>query len=145
MAEQIREGKISPVELVEAHLAEIRKLNPKLNAFVEVDTERAQQAARDAEIAVMQGKKLGPLHGVPVSIKSCLEVAGLHCESGTRLRAGFVAAQDAPLVPRLRAAGAIVLGVTNTTELLVAWVTDNRPSGRTDCAGGLGRTHGGSQ
>ncbi len=144
MAEQIREGKISPVELVEAHLAQIRKLNPKLNAFVEVDTERAQQAARDAEIAVMQGKKLGPLHGVPVSIKSCLEVAGLHCESGTRLRAGFVAAQDAPLVARLRAAGAIVLGVTNTTELLMAWETDNLLYGRTNSPWDLERTPGGS-
>lgn len=144
MAEQIRERKISPVELVDAHLAQIKKLNPKLNAFVEVEAERAHQAARDAEIAVMHGKKLGPLHGVPVSIKSCLEVAGLHCEAGTRLRAGFVAAQDAPLVARLRAAGAIVLGVTNTTELLMAWETDNLLYGRTNSPWALERTPGGS-
>src|SRR5712671_4014469 len=144
MANQIRERKISPVELVDAHLAQIKKLNPKLNAFVEVDAERAQQAAQDSEVAVIHGKKLGPLRGVPVSIKSSLEVAGMHCESGTRLRAGFVAAQDAPLVARLRAAGAIVLGVTNTPELLMAWETDNLLYGRTNSPWDLERTPGGS-
>jgi Asp-tRNA(Asn)/Glu-tRNA(Gln) amidotransferase A subunit family amidase len=144
MAEQIRERKISPVELVDAHLAQIKKLNPKLNAFVEIDAEQAQRTALDAEIAVMHGKKLGPLHGVPVSIKSSLEVAGMHCESGTRLRAGFEAAQDAPLVARLRAAGAIVLGLTNTPELLMAWETDNRLYGRTNSPWDLERTPGGS-
>jgi Asp-tRNA(Asn)/Glu-tRNA(Gln) amidotransferase A subunit family amidase len=144
MAEQIRERKISPVELVDAHLAQIKKLNPKLNAFVEIDAEQARRTALDAEIAVMHGKKLGPLHGVPVSIKSSLEVAGMHCESGTRLRAGFVAAQDAPLVARLRAAGAIVLGLTNTPELLMAWETDNLLYGRTNNPWDLERTPGGS-
>src|SRR3981081_2208223 len=144
MAEQIRERKISPVELVDAHLAQIKKLNPKLNAFVEVDAQRAQQTAHDAEIAVMQGKKLGPLHGVPISIKSSIEVSGLPCESGTRLRAGFVAAQDAPLVARLRAAGALVLGVTNQPELLMAWETDNLLYGRTNSPWDLERTPGGS-
>jgi Asp-tRNA(Asn)/Glu-tRNA(Gln) amidotransferase A subunit family amidase len=144
MAQQIRERKISPVEFVDAHLAQIKKLNPKLNAFVEVDAERARRTARDAEIAVMRGKKVGPLLGVPVSIKSSLEVAGMHCESGTRLRAGFVAAQDAPLVARLRAAGAIVLGVTNTPELLMAWETDNLLYGRTNSPWDLERTPGGS-
>ncbi len=125
MAEQIRRNKISPVELVEAHLTQIEKLNPKLNAFVQVDAERARHAARNAEVEVMQKKELGRLHGVPVSIKSSIAVAGMRCESGTRLRAGRVPAQDAPLVARLRAAGAIVLGVTNTPELLMAWETDN--------------------
>ncbi len=90
MAEQIRKKKISPVELVEAHLAQIEKLNPKLNAFVQVDAERARRAAHDAESAVIQkGKPLGPLHGVPISIKSSVEVAGMRCEAGTRLRAGL--------------------------------------------------------
>jgi Asp-tRNA(Asn)/Glu-tRNA(Gln) amidotransferase A subunit family amidase len=144
MAGQIRERKISPVELVDAHLAQIKKLNPKINAFVEVDAERAQQTAQDAEIAVMHGKNLGSLHGVPVSIKSSLEVAGMRCESGSRLRAGFVAAQDAPLVARFRAAGAIVLGVTNTPELLMAWETDNLLYGRTNSPWDLERTPGGS-
>lgn len=148
MAEQIREKKISPVELVEAHLAQIEKLNPKLNALVQLDAERARRAALDAESAVIhektQDKPLGPLHGVPISIKSSISVAGLRCEAGTRLRAGFVARQDAPLVARLKNAGAIVLGVTNTPELLMAWETDNLLYGRTNSPWDLERTPGGS-
>ena len=144
MAEQVRKKKISPVELVDAHLRQIERVNPKLNAFVQVDTERARQAAQEAEITVMREKKLGPLHGVPISIKSSLAVTGMLCESGTRLRAGFVPAQDAPLVARLRAAGAIVLGVTNTPELLIAWETDNLLYGRTNNPWDLDRTPGGS-
>jgi Asp-tRNA(Asn)/Glu-tRNA(Gln) amidotransferase A subunit family amidase len=144
MAERIRRKQISPVELLEAHLAQIEKLNPRLNAFVQVDEERARRAARDAEGALAHPNTLGPLHGVPISIKSSLQVAGMRCESGTRLRAGFVPAQDAPLVARLRAAGAIVLGVTNTPELLMAWETDNLLCGRTNNPWDLERTAGGS-
>ena len=76
MAEQIRKRKISPVELVEAHLAQIEKLNTKLNAFVQVDADRARQSAEHAERAVMQRKPLGPLHGVPISIKSSIAGVG---------------------------------------------------------------------
>jgi len=144
MAQLIREKKISPVELAEAHLAKIERLNPKLNAFVQVDVERVRREARDAEAAVMSGTALGPLHGVPISIKSSIEVAGLRCESGTRLRAGFVATSDAPLVARLRQAGAIILGVTNTPEMLMAWETDNTLYGRTNSPWDLERTPGGS-
>ncbi len=95
MAEQIRKKKISPIELVDAHLKQIEKLNPKLNAFVHVDAESARRSAKAAEAEVISKKRLGPLHGVPISIKSSIGVAGLRCESGTRLRAGFVSAQDA--------------------------------------------------
>ena len=148
MAEQIRKKRISPVELIEAHLAQIEKLNPKLNAFVQVDAERARRAAHDAENAVIREKtrekSLGPLHGVPISIKSSISVAALRCEAGTRLRAGFVAQQDAPLVARLKNAGAIVLGMTNTPELLMAWETDNLLYGRTNNPWDLERTPGGS-
>ena len=144
MAQQIREKKISPVELVDAHLATIERLNPKLNAFVHVDAERVRREARAAEASVMKGKSAGPLHGVPISIKSSVEVAGLRCESGTRLRSGFIPAQDAPLVTRLRHAGAIVLGVTNTPEFLMAWETDNLLYGRTNSPWDLERTPGGS-
>jgi Asp-tRNA(Asn)/Glu-tRNA(Gln) amidotransferase A subunit family amidase len=144
MAQQVRQKKISPVELVEAHLAQIEKLNPKLNAFVQLDAKRAHQSAHDAETAVARRKPLGPLHGVPISIKSSISVAGLRCESGTRLRAGLVAEKDAPLVTRLKQAGAIVLGVTNTPELLMAWETDNLLYGRTNSPWDLQRTPGGS-
>jgi Asp-tRNA(Asn)/Glu-tRNA(Gln) amidotransferase A subunit family amidase len=143
-AQQIREKKISPVEVADAHLAKIERLNPKLNAFVHVDRERVRRESRTAEAAVRSEKTLGPLHGVPISIKSSLEVAGLRCEAGTRLRAGHLATQDAPLVSRLRRAGAIVLGVTNTPELLMAWETDNLLYGRTHSPWDLERTPGGS-
>jgi Asp-tRNA(Asn)/Glu-tRNA(Gln) amidotransferase A subunit family amidase len=144
MAQQIREKKISAVELVNAHLAKIDRLNPKLNAFVHVDPERVRRESHDADVALNGGKPLGPLHGVPISIKSSLDVAGLRCEAGTRLRAGHIATQDAPLVVRLRNAGAIVLGVTNTPELLMAWETDNVLYGRTNSPWDLERTPGGS-
>src|SRR6266852_2272825 len=144
MAEQIRRKRLSPVELVESHLTRIEELNPRLNAFVQVDAEAARRQARVAEEAAGNGEKLGPLHGVPLSIKSSVKVAGLNCESGTKLREGMVAAQDAPLVSRLRQAGAIILGVTNTPELLMAWETDNLLYGRTNNPWDLTRTPGGS-
>src|SRR3989442_9614670 len=144
MAEQIRHRKISPVELVEAHLRKSKKLSPVLNAFVQVDAEGAFRQAREAEVAVRRGAKLGALHGVPVSIKSSIEVAGFRCEAGTKLRQGTVASQDAPLVSRLRDAGAIILGTTNTPELLMAWETDNLLYGRTNNPWDLTRTPGGS-
>jgi Asp-tRNA(Asn)/Glu-tRNA(Gln) amidotransferase A subunit family amidase len=144
MAAQVREKKLSPVELVEAHLAQIERLNPQLNAFVHVDVDGSRRQARAAETAVMRDEIVGPLHGVPLSIKSSMEVTGMLCESGTRLRQGHVAETDAPLVARLRQAGAIILGVTNTPELLMAWETDNLLYGRTNSPWDLSRTPGGS-
>jgi Asp-tRNA(Asn)/Glu-tRNA(Gln) amidotransferase A subunit family amidase len=144
MAEQIAQRKVSPVELAQAHLAKIERLNPILNAFVHVDADRVHHEARAAEAAVMTGTALGPLHGVPISIKSSIAVAGLRCESGTLLRSGFVHTRDAPVVARLRRAGAIVLGVTNTPELLMAWETDNLSYGRTNSPWDPARTPGGS-
>jgi Asp-tRNA(Asn)/Glu-tRNA(Gln) amidotransferase A subunit family amidase len=144
MAELIRNRRLSPVELVQAHLDRIERLNPGINAYVQVDGEGALAAAHRAEKAVAENKMLGPLHGVPVSIKSAIEVAGMRCEAGTRLRAGHVATRDAPLVSRLRNAGAIILGMTNTPELLMAWETDNLLYGRTSNPWDLSRTAGGS-
>jgi Asp-tRNA(Asn)/Glu-tRNA(Gln) amidotransferase A subunit family amidase len=144
MTRQIREKKISPVDLAEAHLVKIERLNPKLNAFVHVDPERVRREARAAENALANGNAIGPLHGVPISIKSCIEVTGMCCESGSRLRKEFIATKDAPLVARLRQAGAIILGVTNTPELLMAWETDNLVHGRTNSPWDLDRTPGGS-
>jgi amidase len=144
MAQQIREKKISPVELAESHLAKIERVNPKLNAYTHIKVERVRHEAREAEVAVTAGLALGPLHGVPISIKSSVDVAGMKCESGTLLRSGNVSPRDAPLVARLRQAGAIVLGVTNTPELLMAWETDNLLYGRTNSPWDLDRTAGGS-
>jgi len=144
IASEIRSKPISPVEVARIHLERIERLNAKLNAFVDWQPERVLQQARAAERALMRGDQVGPLHGVPVSIKASIDVAGHRCEAGTRLRAGYVAAQDAPLVARLRAAGAVILGVTNTPELLMAWETDNLLYGRTNNPWDLSRTAGGS-
>ena len=144
MAEQVRQKQISPIELVDAHFERIAEVNPRLNAFVALDEERARRDAHTLEAEAMSGKLRGPLHGVPISIKSSIDTAGMRCESGTRLRAGYVAPSDAVLVTRLRNAGAIVLGVTNSPELLMAWETDNLLYGRTNSPWDLERTPGGS-
>src|SRR2546429_2812013 len=144
IAAQIRCKEVSPVEVTRAHLERIERLNPELNAFVDCQPEAVLAQARAAEKAILRGDELGPLHGVPLSIKSAIDVAGHRCEAGTRLRAGHIAAQDAPLVARLRAAGAVILGVTNTPELLMAWETDNLLYGRTNNPWDLSRTSGGS-
>ena len=125
MAAMIREREISVVELVEAHCREIRRVNDKLDAFVTIDEERALRQATFADDAVAAKAPLGPLHGVPITIKSSIDVAGLACEAGTRLRQGYVAEADAPLVSRLKSAGAIVLGNTTVPEFLMAWETDS--------------------
>jgi len=143
MAELVRKRELSPVELVESHLDRIGKLNPELHAYVQVDARGARRRARAAESAVMGGQ-CGPLCGVPVSIKSAIEVRGMRSEAGTRLRAGRIAKRDAPLVSRLHEAGAVALGVTNTAELLMAWETDNLLYGRTPNPWDFRRTAGGS-
>jgi Asp-tRNA(Asn)/Glu-tRNA(Gln) amidotransferase A subunit family amidase len=144
MAELVCSRKISPVEVVESHLHRIAAINPAINAYVQIDGERAVVAARAAEAAVMGDEELGRLHGVPLSIKSSIDVASMRCEAGTKLRAGHIAETDAPAVERLRRAGAIILGVTNTPELLMAWETDNLLYGRTNNPWDLSRTAGGS-
>jgi Asp-tRNA(Asn)/Glu-tRNA(Gln) amidotransferase A subunit family amidase len=144
LASEIRSRSISPVEVTRTHLERIEQLNPKLNAFVDWRPDVVLQQALGAEQALMRGDPLRPLHGVPLSIKASIDVTGHRCEAGTRLRAGYVAARDAPLVARLRAAGAVILGVTNTPELLMAWETDNLLYGRTNNPWDLTRTAGGS-
>jgi amidase len=144
MAAGIRRRKFSPVELVEAHLERIERLNPRLNALVTVDADGARSAARDAEAALARGEALGALHGVPLTIKSCIDVAGYRCETGTPLRAGNIPTTDAPVVRRLRAAGAILLGNTNAPEFLMAYETDNPLYGRTNNPWDVERTPGGS-
>src|SRR5436190_3982976 len=144
MAEAIRQREISALELADAHLQRIERLNPQLNAFVHVDPESVRRDARAADWALKQHAGLGPLNGVPISIKGSIDVAGLRCEAGTKLRAGYLASHDAPLVSRLRRAGAVILGVTNSPELLMAWETDNLLYGRTNNPWDLSRTAGGS-
>ncbi|HEV1996341.1 MAG TPA: amidase [Candidatus Acidoferrum sp.] len=140
----IRSKNVSPVEIVELHLKRIETLQPKLNAFVHLDAEGARLQARAAETSVLRGDPLGPLHGVPLSIKSCIDVAGWPCPSGSLLRKDYVPKQDAPLVSRLKAAGAILLGNTNTPEFLMAYETDNRLTRKTSNPWNLTHSSGGS-
>ncbi len=144
IADQIRSKKISPVEVAETHLERIARINPRLNAFVDYQPEVVLTQARAAEEAVRRGDLLGPLHGVPLSIKSSMDVVGHRCEAGSRLRAGNIPTEDAAVVARLRGAGAIILGVTNAPEYLMAWETDNLLYGRTNNPYDVERTAGGS-
>jgi Asp-tRNA(Asn)/Glu-tRNA(Gln) amidotransferase A subunit family amidase len=144
LARGVRERKISPREIVDAHLQRIEKLQPKLNAFVNVDAQGARRQAKAAEVAVLRGDARGALLGVPVSVKSCIDVARWRCPAGSRLRADHVASEDAVLVSRLRAAGATLLGNTNTPEFLMAYETDNALTGKTSNPWELGRSSGGS-
>lgn len=144
IAAGIRDHQFSAREVVDAHFRQIRHLNPRLSAFVCIDEEGANHQAESADAAAASGRPLGPLHGVPVTIKSSVDVAGLLCETGTRLRQGHIPHADAPLVSRLKSAGAIVLGNTTVPEFLMAWETHSALYGRTNSPWDLERTPGGS-
>ena len=144
MAGMIRRKQVSPVELVQAHLDRAVALAPRLNAFAALDPERALAQTRQAEAAVTSGAALAPLHGVPLTIKSCVDLAGVPCACGSALRRDYIPRHDAPLVARLKAAGAMILGNTNVPEFLMAYETNNSVYGRTSNPWDLARTPGGS-
>jgi aspartyl-tRNA(Asn)/glutamyl-tRNA(Gln) amidotransferase subunit A len=144
LAALIRRREISPVEIIRVVLERIERLNPRLGAYVLVHSERALGEARAAERAGMAGEPLGPLHGVPVSIKDNLWTAGERTTYGSRLMAEFVAPEDAPSVAGLRAAGAIFVGRTNLPEFAWRGSTDNRLFGESRNPWDLTRTPGGS-
>src|SRR5579871_110649 len=139
-----RAKQLSPIELLDSHLARIESLQPKLNAFVHLNPGAARSAAKSAAEQLKRNAPLGPLHGVPVSVKSCLDVAGWPNAAGSLLRANEIPSQSATVVERLRAAGAILLGTTNTPEFLMAYETDNRLIGRTSNPWDLAHSSGGS-
>ena len=130
LAAQIAARKVSPVEVLQEHLDRIKEINPQLNAIVTLAPDAMQQA-REAEAAIMRGDELGPLYGVPLTIKDTIETAGLRTTSGSAMRAEFVPKRDAPAVARLKAAGAIILGKTNTAEMAMDYTTDNPVFART--------------
>jgi len=144
LANAIRSKKLSSRVIVEAHLERIAKVNPKLNAVVQLTAEAARKEADEADAALARGEIKGPLHGVPITIKDTLETAGVICTGGTKGRANFVPKADATAVARLRAAGGIILGKTNVPELAGAAETDNLVYGRTNNPYDLTRTPGGS-
>ena len=144
LAAMIRKKEISPVEITEALLTRIDGLNPRLNAFCLVTPDVARVAAREAEIAVMKREPIGPLHGVPVSIKDVLYTRGIRTTGGSRLFAELMPEEDAIAVARLRAARAVILGKTNTSEFGHKAVTDNPLFGPTRNPWNLDLTPGGS-
>ena len=131
------------MEVVEAYLRRIERLNSELNAVVTLDP-LAVERAREAEAVIMRGGEVGPLHGVPLTVKDTIETGGLRTTSGSRLRAQFVPEEDATAVARLRAAGAIILGKTNVPEMAIPYECDNPVFGRTNNPHDLQRTPGGS-
>ena len=141
--ELLRSGAISVTELAEAHIRQIERLNPKLNAFADFDAERVCDRARKHD-AWWGTKASRPLFGLPVTVKSSIATRGLRCEIGSRLHQGDVPREDAVAVARLRAAGGLILGTTNCPEFLMAYETDNLLHGQTRNPWDLERTPGGS-
>jgi len=139
--ELLRSSQISVSELAEAHISQIERLNPVLNALVDFDAERVRAQARQLD---SRREPRGPLHGLPVTIKSSIATAGYRCEIGSTLRKGDVPKEDAVVVARLRAAGALILGTTNCPEFLMAYETANLLHGRTLNPWDLERSPGGS-
>jgi aspartyl-tRNA(Asn)/glutamyl-tRNA(Gln) amidotransferase subunit A len=140
----IRTKEVSPVEVVDAVLARLERLNPMLNAYCTVTAAAARAAAKDAEAAVMRGEVLGPLHGIPVSIKDLIATKGVRTTHGSKLYEHFIPAADAPVVERLKRAGAIILGKTNTPEFGHKAITNNLIFGPSRNPWSLEHTPGGS-
>jgi len=140
----IRKKELSPVEVVHAYVERISRVEPMLHAFASLPLDQVLAEARRAETAIMLNDEVAPLLGVPITVKSCIDVAGLPCAAGSRLRRGCIAREDATIVARLRRAGAIILGTTSTPEMLMAYHTENDISGRTNNPWKLDRSAGGS-
>jgi Asp-tRNA(Asn)/Glu-tRNA(Gln) amidotransferase A subunit family amidase len=131
LARLIRERELSPTELLEAFFRRIERVNPAINAYCTVAYDRARAEARGAEAAVMSGEPLGPIHGVPVSIKDITATAGVRTTMGSKIFEHNVPHDDAIVVQRVRAAGGVMIGKTNTPEFGCKGVTDNRIFGAT--------------
>jgi amidase len=144
LASLIRSRQISSEELVRAYLVRISEVNPKLNAVCQLDEKGALAAARDADAALRRRDEVGKLHGVPITIKDSFDTKSIVSTGGTEGRRTFVPQKDATIVARLRAAGAIILGKTNTPELTLSYDTENLIYGRTRNPYDLARTPGGS-
>ncbi|MGB7666927.1 MAG: amidase, partial [Candidatus Acidiferrales bacterium] len=115
-AAQLRRGKLSPVELTQAALLRIEKLNPRLNAFITITAERALRDAKSAEREMQGGKYRGLLHGIPITLKDNIWTRGIGTTAGSKILKDFVPAVDAGVAKRLRNAGAVLLGKTNLHE-----------------------------
>jgi len=141
--ELLRSGELSVTELAEAHIQQIERLNPQLNVFADFDAERVRERARKHD-AWRGTRSRRPLFGLPVTVKSSIATRGFKCEIGSLLHKGEAPREDAVVVERLRAAGALILGTTNCPEFLMAYETANLLHGRTRNPWDLERTPGGS-
>ncbi|MGI8732107.1 MAG: amidase [Pyrinomonadaceae bacterium] len=139
----IKTKQVSPVEVVDAHLDQIEQFNSALNAIVTLSPDLLDQA-RASEAMLARENLLGPLHGIPLTIKDTIATAGIRTTSGSRRRENYLPAADATVVARLKAAGAIVLGKTNTSEMAIPYETDNPIFGRTNNPYNQSLTSGGS-
>jgi len=144
LGQKIRSGEISAVETMEAHLAQIEKVNPQVNAIVTLVPELALEQARKADEKLAQGGKLGPLHGLPVAHKDLVPTKGIRTTFGSPIFQDFVPEEDALLVERIRNAGGISLGKTNTPEFGAGSQTFNQVFGVTKNPYDLSKTCGGS-
>lgn len=143
LAELIRTGEISPVEVMQAHLDRIEAVDPAINAIVTV-AEGSLDAAKAAEAAVMAGEELGPLHGVPFTVKDSIDTAGVLTQRGSPIFRGRMPDQDATSVARMKKAGGILLAKTNLPEFSYWIESDNLLSGRSNNPWDVTRTPGGS-
>ena len=144
IAELIRDCTVSSTEVIEAHFKHIALHNPKLNAIVTLNQENADQRAKEADEALARGEIWGPLHGVPITIKDSFETKGLRTTCSYEPLANYVPTQDATVVARLRAAGAIILGKTNTPKLTGDFQTNSPLFGKSNNPWNLEYTTGGS-
>ncbi|HKF46553.1 MAG TPA: amidase [Terracidiphilus sp.] len=139
--ELLRLKQVTVTELAEAHIRQIERLEPQVNAFADFDAERVRVQAKALDQDL---RERGPLHGLPVTVKSSIATAGYKCEIGSLINQGDTPRDDAVVVARLRAAGALILGTTNCPEFLMAYETANLLHGRTQNPWDLNRSPGGS-
>ena len=144
LARAVREKKIGSLELLNAYLARVDKYNPSLNAIVELDVPAARKRAQAADDAVMRGETLGPLHGIPMTVKDSIDVAGFASTWGVKDLKDNRPARSAPIVDALTAAGAVVFGKTNIPWFALSWETFNDLHGTTNNPWDLSRSPGGS-
>jgi amidase len=144
IARAIRLREISAEELAKAFLQRIEAINPQINAIVHLRAEDAIADARRADQALAAGQETGPLHGVPMTLKDSIDTAGVTTTYGSLGRSNFVPERDATVAARLKAAGAILLGKTNTPEMTLSFETDNLVYGRTKNPFDPARSPGGS-
>ena len=143
-AQLIKQGGVSPMDVLDASLQRIEATDSQLNAFCVVDEEGAKEAAKEAERAVENGDDLGLLHGVPVGIKDLINVEGMRTTYGSKLYEDFLPERDSVTVSRIRDEGGIILGKTNVPEFGYQGITDNAIYGKTNNPWDTSKTPGGS-